>query len=99
MGTNVIAMHEILKFRNWRVNVKSKDSEHDIDFVETIGGNAIEAKKRARIMWARTSYQVNGRNLDAYVLLEVYDLQSFSWRKVWEHRGVYPDNLRAPAAT
>lgn len=99
MGTNTLKIKELAQPRQWRITVKSND-EVEIDFNEPFVGNAKEANKRARLMWARTSYVVNSRvHRDVYVLLEVWDLGANAYRKAWDMRGRLPAGSKAPSAS
>ena len=85
----------------WRIEVKSDDGA-EIRYEEPFEGTEVEGKRRARLMWARTSYVVNAkRHRDVYVLLELCDMSTgeLRYHKVWEHRGRLPDGARAPSGS
>lgn len=83
--------------RQWRIKVKCKDGV-DIEYEEPFTGSEKDARRRAWIMWARTSHIVNGRNnRDTYASLEVWDGGRHEYRMVKEKRGTYPRGWKAPA--
>lgn len=100
MATNTLEKRELLAFRNWRITVKSDDGA-PIRYEEPFGGNAIDAKRRAWIMWARTSFIVGkplrSPNRDVYASLEVFDPATGQYRMVKEKRGRLAHNAPAPA--
>lgn len=100
MATDLLKKRDLLIWRDWRITVNS-DDDGKIRFVEPFGGNALQAKRRALIMWARTSYIVGKRpkspNRDVYVKLEVFDPETHQYRTVKEKRGRLPHNAPAPA--
>jgi hypothetical protein len=82
--------------REWRITVKSDDGG-ELRYEEPFSGTEFEARKRAWVMWARSSYVVNGRsNRDVYMSLEVLDPVSQRYRMVKEKRGKYPAGAIAP---
>jgi hypothetical protein len=93
-------------FYQFRITVKS-DDEVKIRFEEPFGGTLKEARIRARLMWARTSYIVPNNNYpsnkrhnrDVYALLEVWSDDKHAYIKVWEHRGKLPVHAKAPAGS
>ena len=83
--------------RLWRIEVNSDDGAK-IRYEEPFQGTEYEARVRAKLMWARASYVVNGRtNRDTYVKLEVQLPDGM--RTVWEHRGKLPDDAPAPSGS
>jgi hypothetical protein len=81
--------------RQWRITVKSDDGP-SVRYQEPFAGFEKEARERAWIMWARTSYQVGGRHRDVYASLEVLDTRNHQYRMVKEKRGKY--NRKLPPA-
>ena len=94
-----------MEFHNFRIQIKS-DDEVTIRFEEPFGGSVRDAKIRAHLMWARTSYLVpdnrypgsKRHNRDVYVLLEVWSEDKHAFVKVWDHRGRLPLAAKAPSA-
>jgi hypothetical protein len=78
--------------RQWRVTVKT-DEAAVVRHQEPFGGVEKDARRRAAIMWARTSYMVNGPNRKVYASLEVWDERNHQFRMVKEKVGVYPGKL------
>jgi hypothetical protein len=93
----------VARERQWRIVVKCDEPDNKIDYEEPFVGLSADAMRRARIMWARTSYVANVKertsNRDVYAKLEVWDRESFVWRLVWERRGKYPLGKPAPGQT
>ena len=89
--------------RQFRIIVNCDDPEGKIRYEEPFTGLTSEASRRAKIMWARTSYVANvvnkKTNRDVYARLDVWDPDTQSWRIVWDKRGKYPLNSPAPAQT
>jgi hypothetical protein len=89
--------------KQFRIEIKCDEPENKIRYEEPFTGLNAEALRRAKIMWARTSYVANvvqkTSNRDVYAKLEVWDTESQSWRIVWEKRGKYPLRSPAPAQT
>lgn len=92
-----------LRHRTFRIEVKCDDPDNRIRYEEPFTGLSSDALRRAKIMWARTSYVANVKertsNRDVYAKLEVWDAEEQCWRKVWDKRGKYPLKSPAPAQT
>lgn len=88
-----------------RITVKS-DDEATIRFEEPFAGTAKDARARAWLMWARTSYIVPNtnhpgskrHNRDVYAHLEVWSDDKHAYVTAWEHRGRLPIHAQAPRA-
>lgn len=92
----------LLAQREWRIVVKSDDGAM-IRHQEPFTGSAPEAKRRAWLMWARTSFIVgkpaHGLNRDVYTSLEVWDAERQTYRLVKEKRGRLDRKAPAPAGS
>jgi hypothetical protein len=100
MATDLLRRRDLLTVRQWRIVIKSEDGAK-IDYEEPFVGNALEAKKRTLLMWARTSFVVNKResNRDVYARLDVFDPETHQYRTKKEKRGRLPKNAKAPAGS
>jgi hypothetical protein len=78
--------------RQWRITVKT-DVGAKVRHQEPFAGNEHDARRRAAIMWARTSYLVNTSNREVYASLEVWDERNHQYRMVKEKKGTYPGKL------
>lgn len=82
----------------FRIIVKSDDGGK-LRYEEPFTGTELQGKRRARIMWARSSYIVSpnkAHNRDCYVSLEVWAETDQRWVMVKEHRGRLPRSAAAP---
>lgn len=101
MATDLLKKRDLLRIRPWRITIKS-DDQVTIRHAEPFSGNFNEARKRAWLLWARTSFVVNkrtsnGLNRDVYACLEVWDAETHQYRVVKEKRGRLHHKAPAPA--
>lgn len=92
-------MTQVELSRDWRITVKTDEAavvRHQEPFV----GLEADARRRAWIMWARTSYMVGDKgNRDVYACLEVWVKEYHQFKIVKEKRGRLPRNAEAPWQT
>jgi hypothetical protein len=89
----------VLDQRDWRITVKT-DEFATVRHQEPFVGDEEGARRRAWILWARTSYMVGDKgNRDVYAMLEVWDPTNRQFRVVKEKRGRLPKDAEAPWQT